>query len=58
MCNKKGEIKMKKILKKGLIIIGVYAIFTTYLFFASNRIERLDNNDDTEKVNVRINYSE
>ena len=54
----KGEIKMKKMLKRGLIIIGIYAIFTAYLFLASNRIERLDNNDNTEKVNVTIKYSE
>ncbi|MBQ6323252.1 MAG: hypothetical protein IJI22_00280 [Bacilli bacterium] len=49
---------MKKVLKRGLIIVGIYAIFTTYLFFASNRIERLNDNDDTEKVNVTIKYSE
>lgn len=49
---------MKNVLKKGLIIVGIYAIFTAYLFLASNRIERLDNNDDTEKVNVTIKYSE
>ena len=49
---------MKNVLKKGLIIVGIYAIFSAYLFLASNRIERLDNNDDTEKVNVTIKYSE
>jgi len=54
----KGEIEMKKLLKKGLIIVSIYGLFTAYLFFASNRIERLDTNDDTEKVNVTIKYSE
>ena len=49
---------MKNVLRKGLIIVSIYAIFTAYLFVASNRIERLDNNDDTEKVNVTIKYSE
>lgn len=49
---------MKNILKKGLIIAGIYAIFTAYLFMASDRIERLEENDSTEKVNVSIKFSE
>ena len=49
---------MKKILKKGLIIVGIYAIFTAYLFMASDRIERLEENDSNEKVNVSIKFSE
>ena len=49
---------MKSILKKGLIIVGIYAIFTAYLFMASDRIERLDKNDSTEKVNVSLKFSE
>lgn len=48
---------MKNIFKKGLIILGVYAIFTAYLLFACDRIERLDEND-TEKVNVSLKFSE
>ena len=54
----KGENEKKKLLKRGLIIVGIYVVFTAYLFVASDRIERLDNNDDTEKVNVTIKYSE
>ena len=48
---------MKKILKKGIIIVGIYLMFTAYILMASNRIERLDN-DKTEKVNVSIKFSE
>jgi len=49
---------MKKIIKKGIIIVGIYAIFAAYLLMASNRIERLDKNDDLEKVNVSLKFSE
>ena len=49
---------MKNIFMKGLVILGIYGIFTAYLLFASDRIERLDNNDDTEKVNVSLKFSE
>ena len=41
---------MMNIVKKGLVILGI--------LFASNRIERLDNNDDTEIVNVSLKFSE
>ena len=40
---------MKEIKKKSAIIIGVYIIFTLYLFIASERIERLDENNGTER---------
>ena len=49
---------MKKIIKKGIIIVGIYAIFAAYILMASNRIERLDENDDLEKVNVSLKFSE
>ena len=49
---------MKNILKKGAIIVSIYLIFAVYLFCASERIERLEEDDYTEKVNVTINYSE
>ena len=49
---------MKKIIKKGIIIVGIYAIFAAYILMASNRIERLDKNDDLEKVNVSLKFSE
>lgn len=49
---------MKKIIKKGIIIIGIYAIFTAYLLMASDRIERLEKNDSNELVNVSLKFSE
>jgi hypothetical protein len=49
---------MREIIKKGLILLGIYTIFTVYLFLASARIERLDLEDDREIVNVSLNYSE
>ncbi len=48
---------MKNIIKKGIIVVGIYTIFTAYLFMASDRIERLEQ-DDEEKVNVSIKFSE
>ena len=48
---------MKNIIKKGIVVLGIYAIFTGYLFMASDRIERLEQ-DATEKVNVSIKFSE
>ena len=49
---------MKNIIKKGIIIVGIYAIFAAYILMASNRIERLDKNDDLEKINVSLKFSE
>ena len=49
---------MKKIIKKGIIIVGIYLLFAAYILMASNRIERLDKNDDLEKVNVSLKFSE
>ena len=48
---------MKKIIKKGIIIVGIYAVFAAYLLMASNRIERLDKSDNLEKVNVSLKFS-
>lgn len=48
---------MKKIIKKGIIIAGIYLVFTAYIFMASDRIERLEK-DDSEKVNVSLKFSE
>ncbi len=58
MYHKKGVNDMMNILKKGFILIGLYSIFTIYLFLASDRIERLENKEEREFVNVSINYSE
>jgi len=49
---------MKKMIKKGLILLLIYGVFTAYLFLASERIERLDQEDDSEIVNVSIIYGE
>lgn len=50
---------MKNILKKGALILTIYSIFAVYLLCASERIERLEEKDETtEKVNVTIKYSE
>ncbi len=35
-------MKLKNILKKGLLIFSLYLTFTLYLFIAADRIERLD----------------
>ena len=50
---------MKKMIEKGMVILTIYLIFTVYLFFACNRIERLEETDESiEKVNVNILYGE
>ena len=49
---------MKKLIEKGLFLFGIYMIFTAYLFFASERIEKLENTEDVEYVNVTIKYHE
>lgn len=49
---------MKKLIEKGLFLFGIYMIFTAYLFFASDRIEKLENTEDVEYVNVTIKYHE
>ena len=55
----KGEDIMREIIKKGAILFIIYSIFTVYLFLASERIERLEEQDDEyEKVNVTIIYGE
>ena len=49
---------MREICMKGLIILLVYWWFGAYLLLVSERIERLEKQDELEKVNVSINYSE
>ena len=51
---------MKKIIKEGLFILGIYTLLIIYLLFAGNRIERLEKiekEDNLELVNVRIHYN-
>lgn len=49
---------MENVLKKGIIIVGVYIIFTFYLLAVSERIERLEENGGTEKTSISLNISE
>lgn len=49
---------MKEILKKSVIILGVYIIFILYLYVAIERIERLENGSQEKKSEVEINISE
>lgn len=35
--------------KKGLVILMIYLLFALFIIMASNRIERLDHNDNLEK---------
>ncbi len=49
---------MREICKKGFIIGIIYLLFAVYLLFVSNRIERLEKQEQLESVNVTINYSE
>ncbi len=51
-------MKRKIILKRGLILLAAYFIFTLYLFLASERIERLnkiynEKNTNITTINVR-----
>ena len=48
---------MFHLLKKGVLFLVLYGIFTTYLFLASKRMEYLDK-QDKNIVNVSINYGE
>ena len=48
---------MNSLMKKSLIIVGIYLILVSYLFFAANRFENLENNN--KKIeNVTRNISE
>lgn len=49
---------MKGMIQKGIIILGIYSIFTAYLFLASNRFEELEKEEKEEFVNVSLNYGE
>ena len=48
---------MNSLMKKSLIIVGIYLILVSYLFFAANRFENLENNNK-KMENGRINISE
>ena len=49
---------MKKIFVEGLVIVSIYLLFGLYLIMVSERIERLDNESDTEYVNVSLKYND
>lgn len=44
MKRKKKVLKLKKGIKTALIIIGIYAVITAYLFIANARVENIQNN--------------
>lgn len=51
---------MKKIIKEGLLILGIYMLLIIYLLFAGERMERLEKTEKEghlELVNVRIDYN-
>ena len=48
---------MNSLVKNGLIIVGIYLVFVSYLFFVSNRFENLENNNKKIENGV-INISE
>ena len=52
-----GGINMNSLVKNGLIIVGIYLILVSYLFFAANRFENLENNNK-KMENVTRNISE
>ena len=52
-----GGINMNSLVKNGLIIVGIYLVFVSYLFFVSNRFENLENNNK-KMENVVRNISE
>ena len=52
-----GGINMNSLVKNGLIIVGIYLILVSYLFFAANRVENLENNNK-KMENVTRNISE
>jgi len=45
---------MKNILRKGLVIVGVYVLFVGFLLMASKRIQRLEENTNNEKSGVAL----
>lgn len=48
---------MNSLIKSSLIIVGIYLILVSYLFFAANRFENLENNNK-KMENVTRNISE
>ena len=48
---------MNSLMKNSLIIVGIYLILVSYLFFAANRFENLENNNKNTDNDV-INISE
>ena len=54
--SKERSVRMKDVIKKGLIIVGIYLLFIAYIMFACNRMEKLDNQSDTKNVAVSLNF--
>ena len=49
---------MREMIQKGLVIAMIYLLFAAYLLYASDRIEKLEKQEELESINVSINYSE
>ena len=49
---------MMELIKKGIVLLGIYSLFTAYLFLASERFEQLDKREEEKIVNVSLNYGE
>ena len=47
---------IKKGIRTGLIIVGIYLLFVLYLLFVSNRVEKLDNHsyEETRALTLKI----
>ena len=46
--------KLKKGFKTGLIILGIYILFILYLLFVSNRVERMEENENENTVHYSL----
>ena len=49
---------MNETVKNGMIIVAIYVVILIYLFFASYRIERLEQSFKAEEETVVLNASE
>ena len=45
---------MKNCMKKCFVILGVYSVFAGFLFFASYRITRLDDNTNLKSISLKV----
>lgn len=45
-------MKLKRVLKEGFIIMGVFAIVTIGMLLTADRIERLEKNSDCQSIKI------